>query len=183
MKHRTTAAAAVAAALMTAAATACSGGSAGSTAASPAAAGTRTPEQAAQTSSATVSTAKAGKLGTILVDSKGMTLYLFQADKNGKPTCNGSCAKAWPPLVVTGKAGGAGGVQSAKLSTAKRSDGSTQVVYNGHPLYHFAGDSKAGNTNGQGLDNFGAKWYVLGTNGKQITTKVSQPSTPGGGGY
>ena len=185
MRHHARAFAAVAGTLLAAtAATGCSQGTdQGSAAASPSAGATYATAEAARATSATVST-KSVNLGKILVNDKGLTLYLFQADKTSKPTCNGSCAKAWPPLVVTGKPTAAGGVQSKLLSTSKRSDGSMQVTYNGHPLYRFAGDKKAGNTNGQGLNNFGAKWYVLGTNGKQITTKPSQqPSTGGGGGY
>lgn len=136
--------------------------------------------QPAATSSATVS-AKSGPLGTILVNGKGATLYLFQADKTSKSTCNGACAKQWPPLTVSGKPTAGSGVDSAKLSTSTRSDGSHQVTYNGHPLYTFSGDTKAGQTNGQGLNAFGATWYVLGTDGKQITKPVS--SSPSGGGY
>ncbi|MEU0434310.1 hypothetical protein ABZ153_22210 [Streptomyces sp. NPDC006290] len=129
-------------------------------------------------SSATVST-KSGPLGKILVNSKGHTLYLFQADKTNKSTCNGDCAKAWPPLKAHGKPTAGGGVNSKLLSTTTRSDGSKQVTYKGHPLYTFIDDTKAGQTNGQGLDAFGAKWYVLGTNGKQIT-KTSSSSQSGG---
>ncbi|WP_037906473.1 COG4315 family predicted lipoprotein [Actinacidiphila yeochonensis] len=186
MRKHVRAFAAVAGTLLAATATACSHqADRGSAAASPSVAGTYAAEDAATSTPATVST-KSVKLGKILVDGKGMSLYLFQADKNGKPTCNGSCAKAWPPLTVTGKPTAAGGAQSKLLSTAKRSDGSTQVTYKGHPLYRFAGDTKAGQTNGQGLNNFGAKWYVLGTNGKQITTKSTTKPTsapPSGGGY
>ncbi|MER5472556.1 hypothetical protein [Streptomyces sp. NPDC002685] len=128
-------------------------------------------------SSATVTT-KSGPLGKILVNSKGHTLYLFQSDKTNKSTCNGDCAKAWPPLKASGKPTAGGGVNSKLLSTITRSDGSKQVTYNGHPLYTFADDTKAGQTNGQGLDAFGAKWYVLGTDGKAITK--TSPSQSGG---
>jgi predicted lipoprotein with Yx(FWY)xxD motif len=163
------------------AATGCSGtsdssGSSGT--ASPSAAGTAAAE-VAHSASATVST-KSVPLGKILVNDKGLTLYLFQADKTTTSTCTGACAKAWPPLLVTGKPTASGGVQTKMLSTTKRSDGTTQVTYNGHPLYRFAGDTKSGNTNGQGLNNFGAKWYVLGTDGKQITTAPTSQN-PGGG--
>ncbi|WP_069467761.1 COG4315 family predicted lipoprotein [Actinacidiphila rubida] len=130
-------------------------------------------------------TTKSGPLGTVLVNSKGHTLYLFQGDKSSTSTCNGNCAKQWPPLTVSGntKPTGSGGVDTSKLSTTTRSDGSKQVTYNGHPLYTFSGDSKAGQTNGQGLNAFGAKWYVVGTNGKQITKMPSSSSPPSGGGY
>lgn len=129
-------------------------------------------------SSVTVST-KSTPLGKILVNSKGHTLYLFQSDKKDKSTCNGDCAKAWPPLKANGKTIAKGGVNSKLLSTITRSDGSKQVAYKGHPLYTFADDTKAGQTNGQGIDAFGAKWYVLGTDGKQITKQ----SSPQSGGY
>jgi predicted lipoprotein with Yx(FWY)xxD motif len=109
------------------------------------------------------------KLGKILVNGKGVTLYLFLKDKNGKSACSGACATAWPPLLTKGKAQAAGGVSAAKLGTTKRADGTTQVTYNGHPLYTFVMDNnKPGNTTGQGSKAFGAEWYVLGTNGKQI---------------
>ncbi|SEG88411.1 Predicted lipoprotein with conserved Yx(FWY)xxD motif [Actinacidiphila yanglinensis] len=140
------------------------------------------PSAAATSSSSSTVSAKSGSLGKILVNGKGQTLYLFQADKTSKSTCNGSCAKTWPPYTVSGKPTAKNGVQSGKLSTSTRSDGSKQVTYNGHPLYTFSGDKKAGQTNGQGLKVFGAKWYVVGTNGKQIT-KTTSTSTPSVGGY
>ncbi|MGW0964725.1 COG4315 family predicted lipoprotein [Streptomyces sp. NPDC002516] len=138
------------------------------------------PSATSTSSSATVST-KSGPLGKILVNSKGHTLYLFQSDTTNKSTCNGDCAKAWPPLKAQGKPTAGGGVNSKLLSTITRSDGSKQVTYNGHPLYTFTEDTKAGQTNGQGLDAFGAKWYVLGTDGKAITK--APPSSSSSGGY
>ncbi|CAG6391099.1 hypothetical protein NMG29_36960 [Streptomyces cocklensis] len=121
------------------------------------------------TAQATVGTHNAGgQLGTILVDGKGRTLYLFQADKTSTSTCNGSCAAAWPPLLSKGQPKAGSGAQSNLLGTSKRSDGTTQVTYNKHPLYFFAGDSKPGQTNGQDLNQFGALWYVLNPAGKQI---------------
>jgi predicted lipoprotein with Yx(FWY)xxD motif len=120
---------------------------------------------------ATVATHNAGgELGTILVDGKGRTLYLFQADKTDKSTCTGACAAAWPPLVSKGQPKAGNGVKSNLLGTSKRSDGTTQVTYNKHPLYFFAGDTKPGQTNGQDLNQFGALWYVLNPAGKQVET-------------
>ncbi|WP_333770259.1 COG4315 family predicted lipoprotein [Streptomyces sp. IBSBF 2435] len=171
--------------VLAAAATACSGSSTGSSAAVTAPAATSRSvalEDAAKAAPATVTT-KSVPLGKVLVNDKNLTLYLFQADKTSKSTCTGACATAWPPLVVTGKPTASGGVQSKLLSTGKRSDGSAQVTYKGHPLYRFAGDTKPGDVNGQGLNNFGAKWYVLGTDGKQITSTSSSSSSSGGGGY
>lgn len=145
---------------------------------SPASVANAASSSASDSSSVTVST-KSTPLGKILVNSKGHTLYLFQSDKKDKSTCNGDCAKAWPPLKANGKTIAKGGVNSKLLSTITRSDGSKQVAYKGHPLYTFADDTKAGQTNGQGIDAFGAKWYVLGTDGKQITKQSSSQS----GGY
>jgi predicted lipoprotein with Yx(FWY)xxD motif len=100
-------------------------------------------------------------LGKILVDSRGRTLYLFKKDTGGRSRCSGSCAVAWPPLLVSGRPTAGTGVKGSKLSTTRRSDGKKQVVYNHHPLYHFVGDKKPGNTNGQGLTAFGARWFTL----------------------
>jgi predicted lipoprotein with Yx(FWY)xxD motif len=122
-----------------------------------------------KTKQATVDTKTAGKLGTILVDDKDRTLYLFLADKKNKSNCTGDCAKAWPPLLTDGPAKAGEGVDKKLLDITKRSDGAEQVTYNGHPLYYYAGDAKAGQTNGQGLDQFGAVWYVLDAKGKQVT--------------
>ena len=76
------------------------------------------------------------KLGKILVDSKGETLYLFQADKGTASTCNGGCASAWPPLIANGTPIAGPGLSTSKLGTTKRSDGTTEVTYNGHRCTH-----------------------------------------------
>ncbi|MFJ6808367.1 hypothetical protein ACIQRK_20440 [Streptomyces anulatus] len=117
---------------------------------------------------ATVDTKSASGLGTILVDEKGRTLYLFLADKKNKSNCEGDCAKAWPPLLSKGEAKAGKDVDKKLLGITKRSGGDEQVTYNGHPLYYYAGDKKPGQTNGQNLDQFGAEWYVLNTKGKQV---------------
>jgi predicted lipoprotein with Yx(FWY)xxD motif len=108
------------------------------------------------------------KLGKILVDAKGRTLYLFEADKGSTSMCNGACASAWPRLTTGGKPLAGAGVSARKLGATKRSDGTTEVTYNGHPLYTFAGDSAPGQTAGQGSDAFGAEWYVLSAAGNKI---------------
>jgi predicted lipoprotein with Yx(FWY)xxD motif len=128
-----------------------------------AAAATAAPH-AASTATVTVRTTK---LGRILVDAQGRTLYLFEKDKGGKSACSGACAKAWPPLMTSGKPKASGGANARMLGTTHRASG-TQVTYDGHPLYRFAGDAKAGQTNGEGSTAFGASWYVLGTNGRKI---------------
>lgn len=122
---------------------------------------------AAGSSTATVKT-RHGKLGTYLVDGKGRTLYLFEKDKTKKSTCYGDCATAWPPLLTTGKPRVAGKARAGLLGTSKRTDGTTMVTYKGHPLYFFVQDKRAGQTKGQGVDGFGAEWYVVAPSGKKI---------------
>jgi predicted lipoprotein with Yx(FWY)xxD motif len=101
-------------------------------------------------------------LGQILVDSKGMTLYLFEKDTSGDAsTCSGDCAQAWPPFTIKGTPKAGEGVDASKLTTFPRDDGTTQIAYNGHPLYYYAGDSAPGDTNGNDVDQFGAEWYAL----------------------
>ena len=108
--------------------------------------------------------------GKALVDAKGRTLYLFEADKNGQSTCSGACAAVWPPYTVTGTPQAGSGVNQALLGTIHRSDGSTQVVYNGHPLYYYAGDAHPGDHDGQNSKQFGAGWYVVAASGNKIDT-------------
>jgi predicted lipoprotein with Yx(FWY)xxD motif len=107
------------------------------------------------------------KLGTILVDSKGETLYLFQADKGSASTCNAACASVWPPVITKGAPVAGSGVTASKLGTTKRSDGTTEVTYNGHPLYTYLGDSSPGQTTGEGNQGFGAEWDVLSAAGNK----------------
>jgi len=120
---------------------------------------------AAASNSATTTVAL-GKtsLGKILVDSKGRTLYLFEADKPNMSNCSGACLSIWPAYMSKTKAMAGSGVDAAKIGTT--ADG--QVTYSGHPLYYYAGDQKAGDTTGQGLDQFGAKWYVLSATGDKV---------------
>lgn len=127
---------------------------------------------------------KNSKLGKILTDSKGMTLYLFEADKNGKSACYGKCAKAWPPLTTQGKPKAGKGVLAAKLGTITRKDGSTQVTYNGHPLYYFVSDRGPGATKGEAIKAFGAEWYVLSPSGQAVENTGGGGGSGGGpGGY
>jgi predicted lipoprotein with Yx(FWY)xxD motif len=147
------------------------GSGGGNNAASPA------PPKTANGQLATVGVANEN-VGKILVDSQGRTLYLFERDTGTKSTCTGACAVEWPPLRATGKPTVGGGANASVVATSARSDGKPQVTYNGHPLYLFSADQKAGDTNGQGVNAFGGLWYVLSSTGKQITT-----STGSGGGF
>lgn len=127
--------------------------------------------------------AASSPLGTILVDGDGRTLYLWEADTSSKSTCNGDCATAWPPVTVTGKPVAGEGVKASLLGTTTRDDGREEITYNGHPLYRYAGDTGAGDTNGQGSNGFGAAWYVLDATGNKITKAPPSPSSSNNGGY
>ena len=124
--------------------------------------------QAHASKAATIQLKKVGRLGKILVNGHGQTLYLFEKDKHGKSACYGQCAKFWPPAFTTGRPHAGSGVNAGKLGTTKRKDGKVEVTYNGHPLYAYAGDSKAGQANGQRSTNFGAAWYVMNAKGSAI---------------
>jgi predicted lipoprotein with Yx(FWY)xxD motif len=115
-------------------------------------------------------------LGTFLVDGKGMTLYIFTNDEPNKSNCNASCLSAWPPLLTKTSAMAAGtGVTNSLIGTATLADGTKIVTYNKMPLYYWAGDTKPGDANGQGLNDV---WYVIGPDGKPI-----KPATTSSTGY
>lgn len=117
---------------------------------------------------ATVSTAEHEPYGDHLVDGKGMSLYLFEADEGGMSSCYDACATAWPPLMTSGAPQAAGKAKHSLLGTVKRKDGSMQVTYGGWPVYYFIKDRAAGDTKGQGIDGFGAEWYLVGPDGKTV---------------
>ena len=108
------------------------------------------------------------KLGKVLADGSGRTLYLFEKDKGHKSACFGACATAWPPLTTSGKPTAIKGVSASKLGTIDRGNGVKQVTYNGHPLYRFIKDTGPRQTHGEGLKAFGAEWYVLSAAGKKV---------------
>jgi len=117
-------------------------------------------------------------LGKVLVDSRGFTLYLFEADKGKKSVCYGSCAQFWPPLLTVGKPLAGAGVKSSLLGMTTRKGGTHQVTYAGHPLYVFAEDSKAGQTHGQGLTDFGGPWYAVAAGGHSILSSTPAKASP-----
>jgi predicted lipoprotein with Yx(FWY)xxD motif len=119
------------------------------------------------TGGAKVAVAKS-RLGRILVDSKGITLYDFVKDKGTTSACYGACAALWPPLITKGKPVAGPGVRASLLGTTKRKDGKLEVTYAGRPLYYFVTDKKPGQTTGQGVDQFGGPWWVLSPAGKEI---------------
>ena len=133
---------------------------------------TSAPTTAAPATAAPSAAGAALKVGTpkfsgALTDSTGKSLYMFTADTGSTSTCAGACASAWPPFTTTGTPSITGG-DMAKLGTTTRADGTTQITYNGHPLYYFSGDAKPGDTNGEGSKAFGAEWYLIGTDGNKI---------------
>ena len=157
---------------------ACSSNSAASVAAPTAAASVAAPSvaasepapSAAASAAASASTGatialKTTSLGTIIVDAQGRTLYKFDNDTAGTSTCYDQCAANWPALVATGTPTAGTGLDASKLTTVDRTDGTKQVKYGEFPLYYFAADKAAGDTNGQGK---GKIWWVVGADGKPI---------------
>jgi predicted lipoprotein with Yx(FWY)xxD motif len=131
---------------------------------------------------ATVNVAKTN-LGNVLVDRQGHTLYLFKKDSGAKSSCFGACAVDWPPVRAAATPSVGGGLTSAKAMSFARSDGKPGVLYNGHPLYRFAGDQKPGDVGGQGLSEFGGKWYAVSANGQQVVNMASSSPSSSSGGY
>ena len=115
-----------------------------------------------------IAVAERGNLGRILVDSKGRTVYLFVADKGKASVCYGQCAVYWPPVLTRDLPQAGPGVAANLLGTTRRTDGTIEVTYGGHPLYYFVADKKVGDTLGQGVDGFGGPWYVVGPSGQRI---------------
>jgi predicted lipoprotein with Yx(FWY)xxD motif len=121
-------------------------------------------------------------LGSIVVGRNGKTLYLFAKDRNGASACTGPCTKVWPPYVPKSPSSGAGpGTRASLLGTMTRTDGTRQLTYHGHPLYTYSGDTKPGDVSGQGIDGFGARWYVISAQGAAVQKAAS--STMTGHGY
>jgi len=112
------------------------------------------------------------RLGPMLVDASGRTLYLFKEDKPGRPLCTSdylNCTTGWPPLMTTGRPHGQAGVKTRLLDSIHRTKpAGSQVTYNGHPLYLYLGDKRPGDLNGQAKDGY---WYVLSPDGRAITKK------------
>jgi predicted lipoprotein with Yx(FWY)xxD motif len=126
------------------------------------------PSSGGPSGAATVAAAST-KLGTILVDGSGRTLYLFAKDQPDQSACAGACAAAWPVDQTSGAPRAGDGVKASLLGSIKRGDGTTQVTYNQHPLYYYSGDNQAGQQNGQGINAFGAAWYVVTAAGGAVT--------------
>ena len=112
---------------------------------------------------------------TVLTNAKGFTLYTFAPDTATTSACNGACAAAWPPQTALATV-------KSPYSTIKRSDGSTQLTFNGHPLYTFTGDTAPGKASGNGVNAFGGLWHEVPASGAAAPTGSSSTGS-GGGGY
>jgi predicted lipoprotein with Yx(FWY)xxD motif len=122
-------------------------------------------------------------LGNILVDSQGRTLYLFQKDSGTTSTCTGACATFWPPLIAPGAPTSGSGANASLIGTSKRQNGTSQVTYNGHPVYLYTGDHNPGDTHGQGVVAFGASWFALSASGSPVSSASSNTGSGSGLGY
>jgi len=110
-------------------------------------------------------------LGSVLyAGPKRLTVYAFARDGRNRSTCTGACAKVWPPVTTLVKAKASSGANAGDLGMIARAGGMKQVTYKGHPLYFYVGDKTSATAAGQGIDGFGAHWYVLAASGREITT-------------
>jgi predicted lipoprotein with Yx(FWY)xxD motif len=142
---------------------------------SPASSTTSSPAAAA---AGTVKTAQIAGV-TVLTNSTGFTLYSFAPDTPTTSKCNGTCAQNWPPLKGPVTAAGLTGT----FGTIKRSDGSTQATFDGHPLYTFSGDTAPGQAKGNGLNAAGGLWHEITTSGTAAPAPAAgSPSGASGGG-
>jgi predicted lipoprotein with Yx(FWY)xxD motif len=120
-----------------------------------------------------VASAKKAKVGSVIVDAQGRTLYRFTAEAQGRPVCTGACVGTWPPAIVTDAAG-----LPAHVATVKRPDGGgLQLTYDGHPLYRYAGDQSKADANGEGL---GGQWFVLKAGSAGSAASKPQPTMRAG---
>ena len=143
--------------------------------------GTSTPGASPGSSAMATLKSRTTSIGPVLVNARGRTLYWFAIDTPTTSKCTGACTSAWPP--VTGSPRVAAGLDAmGRFGTVKRSGGTVQATWNGHPLYTYAGDSAAGQTNGNGVNGFGGLWHAVILPGA-ASHSASPASSGGGGGY
>jgi predicted lipoprotein with Yx(FWY)xxD motif len=123
-------------------------------------------------------------VGNTLADANGRTLYLFAGDKPNVSTLSAAGQAVWPPFTSATRPLAKGGAAAGQIGTITGAGGSQQITYNGHPLYYYVGDHQAGQTVGQGLNEFGGRWYALSASGAAITSapKAAASSAPTGSG-
>ncbi len=157
----------------------CGGGSNGNTA-------TASENSASGEGGDTVSAGSISGLGTVLVDSEGLTVYMFAKDTGTASSCYGACAQSWPPVIAADKPSAGEGAMSSQLGTTKRKDGTMQVTYGGHPLYTYAGDTAPGEANGNESTAFGGKWSTMDEAGEAVAgtaTSAADETSESSGGY
>jgi predicted lipoprotein with Yx(FWY)xxD motif len=120
-------------------------------------------------------------LGGTLVDANGRTLYLFEGDRPNVSTLSAAGQAVWPPFTAATTPRALNGTLAGRIGTVAQAVGAAQVTYNGHPLYYYVGDHNPGQTSGQGLNQFGALWYVLGPKGNAVTSSASSAPAPASG--
>jgi predicted lipoprotein with Yx(FWY)xxD motif len=108
---------------------------------------------------------------TVLTNAKGFALYTFAPDTATKSACNGACAKAWPPQAASGTV-------KSPYATITRTDGSTQLTFNGHPLYTYIGDTAPGMASGNGINQFGGLWHEVPASGSAAAASTASPTSP-----
>jgi predicted lipoprotein with Yx(FWY)xxD motif len=131
--------------------------------------GSSSSSSASDAKSAVVTSAKKAKVGSVIVDAQGRTLYRFTAEAQGVPVCTGECVGTWPPALASSATG-----LPEHVATVKRPDGGKlQLTYDGHPLYRYAGDQTKADANGEGV---GGQWYVVKAGGGESQSQSEQPS-------
>jgi predicted lipoprotein with Yx(FWY)xxD motif len=121
-------------------------------------------------------------LGQTLTDADGRVLYLFAPDKANMSTLSPAGRSVWPPFTSARRPAAMDGAQASQIGTVSGASGAAQVTYHGHPLYYFFGDRRPGQTTGQGLNEFGGRWYVLSTTGGEITAAPQAAGATGSSG-
>ena len=113
-------------------------------------------------------TAKSSSYGRVLFDGRGLVLYAFTRDKNGRSACYGACAKAWPVYYVKATLRAGTGIKRSLIGATKRRDGRRQITYAGRPLYYYVGDTRAGQILCQNVVEFGGTWLIVRPSGKLV---------------
>jgi predicted lipoprotein with Yx(FWY)xxD motif len=144
--------------------------------------GASTTKPHAAVAAASAISVKQTSRGPILVDANGRTLYLFEADRPNVSTLSAAGQAIWPLFTATTTPRALSGAVAGRIGTVTQAGGGAQVTYNGHPLYYYVGDHSPGQTSGQGLNQFGAVWYVLGPGGNPVTSAPSSPAPASGSG-
>jgi len=172
-------------ALLALAVVGCGGG--GSSESSTANSSAETTQASPETGQAVLTSSSVSGLGTVLVNSEGLTVYEFAKDQGSTSSCYGECAADWPPVISKGQPTTGEGASASQLGTTKRKDGTLQVTYAGHPLYTFFEDKAPGEANGNGLNFFGGLWWALDESGSAVEGSAAggaeSESESGGGGY